>query len=150
MSLVLTAMTAKLMAKAYLITASKDHAEAAVKGGFIQAGHGKKSSIAKLRKGDGIVIYSPATEFEGGEKCQKITAVGEVSCDEVYRTEQNANFKPYRVDVLYNEIQPKDFRDFLDLLSFVKNKKAWGMYVRNSIREIPRKDFRLIRDQVAK
>ncbi len=36
--------------KHYLIVASKDHVARGVEGGFAQAGHGKKSSLAKLRR----------------------------------------------------------------------------------------------------
>ena len=38
---------------------SRAHTQLGVAGGFVQLGHGKRAPLARLRAGDGIVLYSP-------------------------------------------------------------------------------------------
>lgn len=64
------------------IVASRDHARRGVRSGFIMANHGKRSPLARMSLGDGVLIYSPKTTYPDGEPLRAVTIVGEVTGDE--------------------------------------------------------------------
>src|SRR5438876_9600253 len=78
---------------------SRSHVRIGVKGGFIQLNHGKKAPLQKFRAGDGLVMYSPRTDYPAGEPLQSFTAIGTIVSGMVYQVEMTADFKPYRIDV---------------------------------------------------
>lgn len=45
------------------------------------ANHGKKAPLARMARGDGILVYSPTTTFPRGEPLRAVTFVGEVTGD---------------------------------------------------------------------
>lgn len=45
----------------WVIVASRDHARRGVNDGFVTANHGKRSPLARMSPGDGVLIYSPTT-----------------------------------------------------------------------------------------
>ena len=47
--------------------------------GFIMANHGKRPPLARMARGDGVLIHSPTTTHPKGEPLRAITIVGEVS-----------------------------------------------------------------------
>lgn len=62
-----------------MIVASRDHAKRGVVGGFVMANHGKRAPMARLSRGDGILIYSPTTTYPDGAPLRAIAIVGEVT-----------------------------------------------------------------------
>ncbi len=112
------------MTKYFLIVASKDHVLKGVKGGFAQAGHGRKDLMSKPSKGDWLVYYSSKDKFENGKPLQKFTAIGQVADEEPYQPNTHADFKPYRRDVTYKEAEEADIRPLLEELSFKKTKSV--------------------------
>lgn len=62
-------------------TVSKAHACRGVEGGFAQLCHGKKGALARMKKGDFLIYYSPKQEMEGKQILQKFTAIGRVKDD---------------------------------------------------------------------
>ena len=66
-------------------TVSRSHVQNGVAGGFTQADHGKNSRLKRLSKGDGIIFYSPRTEFQAGEPLQHFTAIGEIIDEAPYQ-----------------------------------------------------------------
>ena len=69
-------------ARHWVVVASRDHARRGTEGGFIMANHGKKAPLARMSRGDGILVYSPTTTFPQGEPLRAVTFVGEVTGDE--------------------------------------------------------------------
>jgi len=65
----------------WVIVVSRDHARRGLQGGFIMANHGKRDGIARMARGDGILVYSPTTTYPRGEPLRAITMVGEVTGD---------------------------------------------------------------------
>ena len=63
------------------IVVSRDHARRGLEGGFIMANHGKRDGIARMARGDGLLVYSPTTTYPRGEPLRAITMVGEVTGD---------------------------------------------------------------------
>ncbi len=66
----------------WVIVASREHARRGVTGGFVMANHGKRAPLARMSRGDGILIYSPTTAYPGGEPLRAVTVVGESTVDE--------------------------------------------------------------------
>lgn len=134
------------MTKYFLICASRDHVLKGVKGGFAQAGHGRRDYISKPSKGDWVVFYSSKDIFEDGKPLQKFTAIGEIIDDNVYQPDTSSSFKPFRRDVEFRDCHEADIRPLLEELSFIKNIKKWGVYLMNGFREISKDDFEVIKN----
>src|SRR5438046_9648638 len=103
----------------WLGVASRSHVRIGVKGGFIQLNHGKKAPLRKFRAGDGLVVYSPRTEYPDGEPLQSFTAIGTIVSGEVYQVEMAADFKPYRIDVPFLHCIEAPIKPLIARLSFV-------------------------------
>ncbi|MDN5896295.1 MAG: EVE domain-containing protein [Nocardioides sp.] len=63
----------------WIIVASREHALRGVGDGYVMANHGKRSPLARMSPGDGILIYSPTTTYPHGEPLRAIVIVGEVT-----------------------------------------------------------------------
>lgn len=127
---------------------SRAHAEKGVKDGFIQLNHGKKAPLQRLRQGDGVIIYSPRTEYPDGEPLQKFTAIGTVVTGEIYQVNINPDFNPYRVDVKFLQCQETDIKPLIEKLSFIKNKTKWGAAFRFGQIKISEQDFLVIAEDM--
>jgi len=131
-----------------VIVASKNHVQNGVRAGIAQANHGKAAPLKRMQTGDRILYYSPKVEFEGNEKLQAFTAIGEVTGEEVYQFDMGGGFIPYRRDVKYFECQDAPIQELLPVLSFIENKQSWGYAFRFGFFEIPRADFDLISNRM--
>ncbi|HET8987159.1 MAG TPA: EVE domain-containing protein [Humibacillus sp.] len=65
--------------RSWVIVAARDHARRGVRAGFVMANHGKRAPLARMSPGDGILIYSPSTDYPDGEPLRAVTIVGEVT-----------------------------------------------------------------------
>ncbi|GBB84432.1 hypothetical protein RclHR1_01100024 [Rhizophagus clarus] len=127
--------------KFWIGVASNDHVKIGVKEGFAQFSHGKLSPIKRLGDGDIIIYYSPREEMNVKSLAIKgFTAIGIVEEKIPYNPPS-----PARVKVKYLETKKYlNIHDVLDNLSFIKDKKRWGILFRRSLFEINEKDFKLI------
>src|SRR5208337_4739780 len=85
----------------WIIVASREHVMLGVAGGFAQAGHGKRSGLARMHAGDWIIYYSPKKVYGEDEPLYAFTALGEVSDEEIVQVEMSPDFKPFRRKVQY-------------------------------------------------
>ncbi len=122
---------------------SRSHVRLGVKDGFIQINHGKKAPLSRMRAGDGLVRYSPRTDYPDGERLQHFTAIGTIAIGEVYQVEMSADFKPWRVDVAFMQCREAPIRPLIEQLSFIKDKTHWGAAFRFGLVKVP-PDFELI------
>jgi len=120
---------------------SRSHVERGVKGGFIQLNHGKKAPVQRMRQGDGVIIYSPRTEYPDGEPLQRFTAIGSVVTGEIYQVEMSPDFKPYRVDVKFLQCQEAPIKPLIERPSFIKSKTHWGAAFRFGQIKVGEQDF---------
>jgi predicted RNA-binding protein len=133
----------------WLIVTSHDHTMRGVEGGFCQANHGKKAPIARMKKGDGVLIYSPKEKHQSSTPCQKFTAVGTVKGGEVFQAKMTPTFEPWRRSVGYEKaIRKVDVRPLVQDLGFIKNKDKWGSAFRFGFIQVPENDFEMIRDMM--
>ena len=128
-----------------MAVASRDHVAAGVAGGFAQANHGRKSPMARMRRGDKIIYYSSKEKFGEPQPCQAFTAVGEVDDDQPYPGEMRGdNFVPYRRNVVYYPSQKVPIKPLINQLCFITNKQKWGFMFRRGFFEIDQEDYQLI------
>ena len=129
--------------------ASRDHANVAVQGAFIQLNHGQQAPVRRLKAGDGLIMYSPRTAYPDGEPLQAFTAVGTVVTGDVYQVEVTPDFRPHRVDVQFAPSREAQIKPLIGDLSFIKSKSHWGAALRFGLVEVPRSDFGLIAERMA-
>jgi EVE domain len=88
----------------WVIVVSREHARRGVTAGFVMANHGQRAPLARMSRGDGILIYSPTAAYPGGEPLRAVTVVGEVSGDEPEPSDVIAG--GFRRAARLREIQP--------------------------------------------
>ncbi len=128
----------------WILVASKEHVQLGIAGAFAQAGHGKRSGIARMHAGDRIIYYSPKVEFGGTEPLHAFTALGEVADDEIVQVEMSSDFKPFRRKVKYLKTGEVKIEPLINDLQFIRNKKSWGAAFRFGMLEIQQQDFERI------
>ncbi|KXK15127.1 MAG: hypothetical protein UZ14_CFX002000838 [Chloroflexi bacterium OLB14] len=132
----------------WVIVASRNHIMLGVQAGVAQSNHGKAAPLKRMRVGDGFLCYSPKHKFEGNEKLQAFTAIGQVSGETVYQFDMGGGFVPYRRDVKYMDCIITPIQPLIPHLTFIENKKSWGYMFRFGFFEIPKNDFDLIASQM--
>ena len=126
----------------WLIVSSRDHILRGVEGGFCQANHGKKAPLQRMKKGDGVLTYSPKVKYGETAPCQKFTAIGRVKEDKVFQVKMTENFEPWRRNVEYEEeVEEVDIRPLIEELGFIKNKEKWGASFRFGFIKVPKEDW---------
>lgn len=151
------------MTRVFLITASRDHLERGIANGFIQ--QKRPNRIENIKKGDKIVLYASKIKYESQSKlnkCNQIVGIGTATNDDfllmdatqmaeslsIPTTNISKDKIFYRkTDIEYDQdFKPKDIKDLIPELSFVKNKTKWGFYFMSGFREIPLQDFHKIKE----
>jgi hypothetical protein len=134
------------VAKFWCGVVSREHGKLSEEGGFCQIGSGRKAPLARMAAGDGIVLYSPAMAYGGGEKCQRFTAIGTVVGAEVYVVKVTADCAPYRRDVRYRVSQEAEIRPLLGKLAITAGYTNWGFKFRLGHFEMSEADFAMIEE----
>ncbi|TGK00177.1 EVE domain-containing protein [Leptospira langatensis] len=132
----------------WIVVASKEHAMRGISEGMIQACHGKKGPLSRMRKGDWVLVYSSKEIFGGSEACRKFTSIGKVSDDLMYPFQMSSDFCPFRRNVEYVNAKEADILPLIPSLEFIPNKKSWGFPFRTGFLEIGPKDFLLISERM--
>lgn len=132
------------MSKYWIAAISKEHAQLAIKGSFIQVCHGKEAPLKKMKKDDYIIIYSSKITMRKNEKCQMFTALGKVSDDHVYSFEMTEQFKPFRRNIEFLKSNEISILSMIENLEFIPDKKYWGYSFRYGFFEISENDFNFI------
>jgi hypothetical protein len=128
----------------WIIVASLEHVILGVAGGFAQAGHGKRSGLARMHAGDRIIYYSPKVTHGGDDPLYAFTAIGEVADEEIVQVEMSPDFRPFRRKVKYLQTGTVGIRPLINDLQFIRNKKSWGSAFRFGLLEIRQPDFERI------
>jgi predicted RNA-binding protein len=132
----------------YITVVSKDHIQNGIKGGFMQANHGKAASLKKLHTGDWVIFYSPKQSYTGNEPLQAFTAIGQVKDEELYRHKISDDLTPYRRNIEFYDCTEIPIAPLIDHLDFIENKKAWGFKFRFGFFGIQQHDFELIMEEM--
>lgn len=110
----------------------------------MQLCHGKAAPLRRIAAGDGMVYYSPSTQFRGSDRLQSFTAIGRVRAGDPYPFEMAPDFCPFRRDVDWWAGIETPIRPLLDNLAFSAGNPNWGYKLRFGIFEITAEDFKAI------
>jgi hypothetical protein len=132
----------------WIAVVSKEHVLHGVEGNYMQACHGKKAPLAKMKKGDGFLFYSSKISLKGDEKCQAFTAIGEVKDDIVYQFQMSESFIPFRRNIDFFKSENVSILPLIEDLEFIQDKKYWGYNFRYGFLEIGEKDFNFIQSKM--
>ena len=130
----------------WLLVASKDHVQTGVSGSFCQANHGKAGNLKRMKEGDGLVFYSSKEKYGEKTPFQKFTAIGKVSNNDLYQGVMTGGFEPFRRNVQFFPCKETSIIPLIETLSFIKDKKNWGLPLRFGFLEIDITDFNKIDD----
>ena len=129
----------------WIAVASHDHVIRGVAGGFAQVCHGTEGPLKKMNPGDWIIYYSLTEKFNQPIPYRKFTAIGHIGSGEPYQFKMNDNFIPWRRNVTFiPTINECPIEPLITKLSFIENKKQWGLIFRRGFFEVPFADFKLI------
>ena len=137
--------------RAWLGVVSADHTQRAVEGGFIQLNHGKRYGVARLRKGDGFVIYSPTERYGEKTPLRAFTALGVVADDAPYQAEPmsmgaRGTIEPWRRRIEFLPVRRAALRD-LDLK--LTRQANWGYQLRRGLVPLDPDDFAVLREAMS-
>jgi hypothetical protein len=119
---------------------SRNHVERGVAGGFAQLNHGKAGPLERMHAGDGLVYYSPRTDFPEGEPVQAFTAIGRVGSGPIFQAD-DAGDAQFRREVHYLPATEAPIKPLLPDLSFIRSKEHWGAAFRFGFLRVPEQDF---------
>lgn len=128
---------------AWLGVVSAEHVARGVRLGIAQTNHGKRSGLARMRPGDGLVYYSPQLRLGERSPVQAFTAIGEIADERIWQADEGC-FQPWRRAVSYREdarhVPLAELREHLDLTT-VPN---WGYQLRRGLVPLTAHDFTLL------
>ena len=119
-----------------------EHVARGVEGGFAAFSHGSRPAAARPARGDRVSYYAPR-ESVGGPPVQAFVALGTV-VDDVPAQRDLGAFRPWVRRVDWERVRPAAVRPLLDRLSFVTDKRGWGMAFRRGLFPVPAEDFAVI------
>ena len=119
---------------------SRNHVERGVAGGFAQLNHGKAGPLERMNPGDGLVYYSPRTDFPSGEAVQAFTAIGRVATGSIFQAD-DPDATCFRRDMHYLPAAEAPIKPLLEELSFIRSKDHWGAAFRFGFLRVPEEDF---------
>lgn len=115
--------------------------------GFAQARRDTHELFQAMGDADGLVYYSPRTDFEG-DPLKEFTAIGYLADGEVHQ-ESGKAWRPLQRRVDYDQTAVEtSIRPLVKLLEFSRDDPDWGYQLRRGLFEISRHDFELIRQQM--
>ncbi|WP_431256786.1 EVE domain-containing protein [Roseateles chitinivorans] len=131
--------------RAWIAVASAEHVRRGRAEGFMQVCHGKVAPLRRVRPGDRVVYYSPATQMGGKDRLQCFTALGTVRDGDAYEVDMGGGFRPFRRDVDWqSSTREASIHPLLDRLAFTAGKTNWGHAFRFGLIEIDAADMGLI------
>ncbi|HSW48126.1 MAG TPA: EVE domain-containing protein [Candidatus Saccharimonadales bacterium] len=130
--------------KYFIGVVSKEHVMIGIELGIAQIGHGKRSGLARMHKGNYLIYYSPKIALDSNTHLQAFTALGQMTDDDIYQVTESPTFKPFRRKVKYEKVKDAPIAPLIGKLSFIKNKKSWGYIFRFGLVEISKEDFEII------
>ena len=133
--------------QAWLGVVSADHTQRAVSGGFIQLNHGKRYGVARLRRGDGFVIYSPTERYLEKSPLRAFTALGIVADDAPYQAEPmsmgaRGTVQPWRRRIDFLPVHRAGLREVELELTQAPN---WGYQLRRGLVPLAPEDYETLR-----
>lgn len=149
----LTANAGGLPVRAWVGVASAEHAAYGASRGWIQLNHGKRDNLARLKRGDGFVYYSPTQRFGDTTPFRAVTQLGTVVDDEPYLANEPMDmgamgtFRPWRRNVDFLEVNPVAINS---LSLHLTQNRDWGHYLRYGLVPLSVDDFLVLHRAMVK
>jgi EVE domain len=132
------------MTKYWLAVVQQSHVLRGVELGIVQTSHGAKGGIQRMSPGDGLVYYSPKTDYPDGAPLRQFTALGTIAEGEAWQ-ELQGEFNPWRRRVDYDSTAtPTPIASLLDELELTRGNSHWGMVMRRGQVELTEADYLMI------
>ncbi len=128
----------------WLAVASREHVLRGVSGGFCQVRHGKAVPLRRMSVGDGIAYYSSKERMNEPKPCQRFTAIGQIAGGDIEQAQTTEAFCPSRRPVCYLLCEEASILPLIAALSFIRDKKRWGLPFRFGLLEVSQADFQRI------
>ncbi len=128
--------------KYWLGVVSKEHVLIGKNEGIAQVCHGKRAPLARIKKDDWLVYYSPGKTM-GKSDLQAFTAIGTVPDDHVFQFKMFEDFIPYRRKIEYIQAREVLLSSIKPKLKFTQEKN-WGYQLRRGLVELSKEDFMTI------
>lgn len=125
--------------KYWLGVVSKEHVLIGKTESFAQVCHGKRAPLAKLKKDDWLIYYSPGNKM-GKSDLQAFTAIGRVPDDHVFQFKMFEDFIPFRRKISYLNSKEVMLVSIKSKLNFTQEKN-WGYQLRRGLVELSKEDF---------
>lgn len=132
------------MAVHWIGVAAANHVAAGVRDGFAMLAHGRHDAAKKVEPGDWVAYYSPRDGMDEGAERRQFTALGHVLPGDPAQREMLPGLSGWYRAMKWLDARPADIYPLLDRLSFVADRKHWGMYFRRSLFKVDAGDFALI------
>ncbi|MFF4503676.1 EVE domain-containing protein [Streptomyces sp. NPDC001401] len=135
----------------WLGVASGDHVRDAVDLAIIQVNHGRRHNVARMRRGDGFVYYSPTQTYGSRTPLRAFTALGVIADDEPYLADEAVNMgshgtrRPWRRRIDYVDARSVDLRDVTHQLHLTQDRN-WGYRLRLGCIQLAVEDFEVLYD----
>lgn len=111
--------------------------------------HGRGVAARRLGPGDGLVYYAPREGIGEGTEIRAFVAIGRVLDAPAAERVMAEGVSGWYRRMAWLASRPADVYPLLDNLSFVRDRRHWGMYFRRSLFEVEARDFTLIRNAMA-
>lgn len=128
----------------WIVVLAADQVERAREGGYAELNGGRVGFLERMRKGDGLVFYSPRSAAPKGELVQKFTAIGEIEDATLARVALTDGSAAFRVTARYRDSHATPIKPLLEELSFVRNRQHWGAAFRFGGLRVAAPDFERI------
>jgi hypothetical protein len=133
----------------WLAVVQREHVLRGVSLGIVQTNHGAKAGIQRMQPGDGLVYYSPKTDYPDGDPLREFTAIGVVAEGEPWQVDSSmmagSDFRPWRRKVLYDEsAHAVPIAPLLETLELTRGNRNWGYIMRRGQVEISPRDFGVV------
>lgn len=116
---------------AWLGVASADHVARGVRLGIAQIGHGTRAGLARMRRGDTLIYYSPTRRLGDGVPLRQFTAIGVISGDEIWQADEG-DFHPFRRAIDYRAARPAAIEPLKHELQLTATPN-WGYRLRRGL-----------------
>lgn len=111
--------------------------------GVVAFGHGREASVRRLAPGDSVIDYAPKSDFDG-DPVQAFVAHATVTGDAPFVKEWAAGFTAWARTARFDEVTERPVRPLLERLSFIRDRRHWGMAFRQDKFEIGEADHATI------
>ena len=136
------------MTRYWLGVVQRSHVLRGVELGIVQTNHGAKAGVFRMQPGDGIVYYSPKTDYPDGAPLKEFTAIGTVADGEPWQAD-DGDFRPWRRSANYDKTATAaSITPLLDALDLTRGNRNWGYVMRRGHLELTEHDFELIAQEM--